>query len=338
MQHVAGAEPGVDHQHPVGAGRELPPGQRRGGRREDPRAVLHHADRGPVEAGQGAGRADAVRGRQLGGPVPGVVLVGQRVDGGEGASREGVRVGVGLGHVAPRPGPEHARALRRIDRGHPAHPVRLGLRKADPEVQAQRLGYLLRQDGAQCASGRPQHQLGQQPAVGLRVVAVPGARLPEGLLRGDRVRSGDSVAGLGGGQPPVQRREARTVGEQVADQGLLLAARLELRPVRADRRVQVEQPALVQQQRHGRGHALGRGADDLRGVLGPGLGAVGVLGAAPQVDDLAAVAVDGHGRAPVAEHLEVAYERVPDGLEALRHHTLDVHEQSNNRRPALMPP
>lgn len=123
--------------------------------------------------------------------------------------------------------------------------------------------------------------------------------------------------------------------EQVADQDPLLAARLELRPVRAHRCVQVEQPALVQQQGHGGGHALGRGADDLRGVLRPGIRAVGVLGAAPQVDDLAAVAVDGHGRAAVPEHLEIARERVPDGLEALRHRPVDIHVYSQHlpRRP-----
>lgn len=170
------------------------------------------------------------------------------------------------------------------------------------------------------------------------MVAVLGAGLPEGLLGGDRARSGDSVRGLGHRQPPVQGRNARAVREQVADPGPLLAARLELRPVRAHRRVQVQQPALLEQQRYGRGHALGRGADDLHGVLAPGLGALGVLGAGPQVHDLVPVAVDGHGRAPVAEHLEVAYERVPDGLEALRHHTLDVHGVCNNLRPALMPP
>ncbi|CAM5620399.1 hypothetical protein STENM327S_04618 [Streptomyces tendae] len=155
-----------------------------------------------------------------------------------------------------------------------------------------------------------------------------GARLPHGRLGGEGRGTLERVEGVLGGERTVQDRQPGPVVQHMPDQHPLLAVRLELRPVLAHRRVQVQLPAPVQQQRYGGGDALGRRADHLRGAPAPRFGAgrvVDVPGAAPQVDDLAPVPVDGDGRAPLAERGEVPYERVPHRLEALGHRAVHVH-------------
>ncbi|AIA04098.1 hypothetical protein DC74_3603 [Streptomyces noursei] len=166
------------------------------------------------------------------------------------------------------------------------------------------------------------------------MVAVVGAGRPGGGLGGDRGRAADAVDGLGGGERGVQGGDAGAVREEVADQDAVLAGGLELGPVGADGGVQVELAALVQQEGDGGGDALGGGADDLGGAGLPGGGrgvarlGVAVLGAAPEVDDLAAVPVDGHRRSALAALGEVGCEGVPDRLEAVLDRALDVHPES----------
>ncbi len=159
------------------------------------------------------------------------------------------------------------------------------------------------------------------------MVAVRGARLPGGRLGCDGARAADAVHGLGEGQGPVEHGQPGAVREQVPYEHPLLAVLLELGPVPAHRRVQVDEAALVQQERHGGGDALGGGPYDLGGALLPrrAIGPVGVLHAAPQVHDFAAVAVDGDRGPALAAPREVRREGVPDRFETVRHRALDVH-------------
>lgn len=162
------------------------------------------------------------------------------------------------------------------------------------------------------------------------MVAVVRAGFPGGCLGGEGGGAADAVDGLRGGERGVQDGQSGAVREQMADEDAFLAGGLELGPVRADRCVEVELAALVQQQRDDGGDALGRGADHLGGTGLPGRGRrvvarVAVPGAAPQVHDLAPVPVDGDRRTPLTAPREVGHEGVPDRLEAVLDRALDVH-------------
>ncbi len=163
------------------------------------------------------------------------------------------------------------------------------------------------------------------------MVAVVGAGFPGGCLGGEGGGAADAVDGLFRGERGVQDGQPGAVREQMADEYAFLAGGLELGPVRADRRIEVELSALVQQQRDEGGDALGRGPDHLGRTGLPGRGVrrvrvrVTVLRAAPQVHDLVSVPVDGDRRAPLTAPREVGHEGVPDRLEAVLDRALDVH-------------
>ncbi len=156
------------------------------------------------------------------------------------------------------------------------------------------------------------------------MVAVVRARLPHRRLRGDRLGGPYRVGGLGEAQRAVEHRQPGAVPENVPDQHTLLAVRLELRPVPADRRVQVQQPAFAQHQHRGGGHALRRRPHDLGGVPLPRLLAVDVLRPGPQVHDPAPVPVHGERRTPLPEPLDVPGERLPDRFPPAGHRAVHL--------------
>jgi hypothetical protein len=85
----------------------------------------------------------------------------------------------------------------------------------------------------------------------------------------------------------------------------------------SDRRIEVELPAISQDQRAQRGHRLGRGenVDDRFSIPGPAV-AESLL-AAPDVDDHLTVKHNGNGRAHVDSVIEVSREGVRDATEPL---------------------
>ena len=92
------------------------------------------------------------------------------------------------------------------------------------------------------------------------------------------------------------------MGEELPDGDALLALLCELRPVHADPLVVVDPPAGMREgQRHG-GESLGRRVDDHHGVPLPRLGRLPVANAAPEIDDLLALA-EGAARAPNSPRL-----------------------------------
>jgi len=97
----------------------------------------------------------------------------------------------------------------------------------------------------------------------------------------------------------------------------------ELRPVPGRGPVQVQVAALREQVRARRRGGLGGRVHQLQRVCPPRPAGPGVGQAAPQIDDLTAVAVDAYRRAHVAVALEVVPEYIPDPLEARRHIALD---------------
>ncbi|CAM5559631.1 hypothetical protein STENM223S_05419 [Streptomyces tendae] len=104
---------------------------------------------------------------------------------------------------------------------HRSRPSGRAISSRDPPSSAPRPARPRRARGARRAAA----------AVRQRVVAVVGARLPDGGLRGDGGGAPQRVEGLLGGERPVQDRQPGPVVQQVPDQHPLLAPRLELRPV-----------------------------------------------------------------------------------------------------------
>jgi hypothetical protein len=104
------------------------------------------------------------------------------------------------------------------------------------------------------------------------------------------------------------------VAEEHPYRDLVLALLRELGPVGGDGFVHVDQTAVGESMRGGRGHPLGgRVRADDRVAL-PGARPGGVGPASPEVDDLAPVDVRAHRRAELAL-LEAACERTGDRLE-----------------------
>ena len=199
------------------------------------------------------------------------------------------------------------------------------------EVESERAGHFLGEEGAERAAADPAHDLADQVAVGDGVVAVGGSGLPEGLLGGERF--GHRVPGphLFPGQRGVQRRQAGLVGEQEANRQLFLPRLRELGPVGRHGRVEVEAALLGQEVGADRGGALGGREDELERLVVVRPVPLTVEGAAAEVDDLAAAQVHAEGGTDFAALLEIAGEarrgpprsRAPptrDGAGGLRGH------------------
>lgn len=145
---------------------------------------------------------------------------------GEGATGERVRIGVrvGDGLLGADPEPGRGGRGRGLDGGEPPDAGLRRLGQADPQVEAERPGYLVGDPAADSAAGDPLDQLAEEPAVGLRVVAVVGAGLPGGCLGGERGGAADAVDGLVRGERGVQDGQSGAVREQMADEDAFLAA------------------------------------------------------------------------------------------------------------------
>ncbi len=99
------------------------------------------------------------------------------------------------------------------------------------------------------------------------------------------------------------------MGEQMPYENGLLARRGELRPVRGDRGVEVEQAAVGEDVRAERDRPLGGGPDVDQGVPFPGSAASAVRPASPEIGHGPAVDHDGDGRADLVPLTEIRLER-----------------------------
>ena len=167
-------------------------------------------------------------------------------------------------------------------------------RKPYPEISVERSGDLRGEEVPDAAVGDPADQLADQEALGERVIADRGSRLPLRSGRREPVGRRGPVVELG--HPALPVRQSRGVRQHVPDQHSLLACRCELRPVPGHRGVRVQQPAVHQDQRAQRGHRLGHREDVDDRVALPGSGVVCVRVAAPDVDHR--LARDEHCRRP----------------------------------------
>src|SRR5438094_488294 len=75
----------------------------------------------------------------------------------------------------------------RVGRDGGRDPRLLRSRQAEPELQPERLGHLLAEEGAERPAAHPPDDLADEEAERQPVVAVPRARAPERLLAGQRI-------------------------------------------------------------------------------------------------------------------------------------------------------
>ena len=147
------------------------------------------------------------------------------------------------------------------------------------------------------------------------MVARRRTRLPPRRLRGEAGRRLLPVVHVLGDERLVPAGDTRGVAHQVPHLDLVLAGLAELRPVRRDLLVGVEQPAVDAHQRRQRGHRLGGRPDVDDRVLGPRRGLLGVAPAAPDVEQRLAVDVDHDARAELVAGVELLGQHVLDRLE-----------------------
>jgi len=180
------------------------------------------------------------------------------------------------------------------------------LREPDPEVEVERFGDLLAEERAQRAAADTPHDFSDEVPEGQGAVAVARARMPQRLLCGQRVDHEIPVTQSSIGNRLAQRGHTRLVVEQLANGNRFLSVLAELRPVRRDRRVDVELAARGKDVRAQCDATLRARPDDADGVLGPGSFRSGVGDATPEIDDGLSVDGDADRRADLAPLGEVA--------------------------------
>jgi len=202
----------------------------------------------------------------------------------------------------------------------------------DVEVCAQRSGDLLGEEAARRPAGDAADDLAHDEALGQRVVARRGTRLPARRLGGQPGRDGRPVVQVPGSHRAVEVRQARGVGQHVPDLHALLARGGELRPVPGHRRGQVEIAAVGEDQRAQRRHRLGGGPDVGDGVRSPRdrAGRIGVP--APEVHRRLTVQVD-RGRGTDVVLVQRLGQRLTDGLESLVAHAANLDHGLNLTGP-----
>ena len=199
--------------------------------------------------------------------------------------------------------------------------------QADPELEAERLGDLFVEVGADRPAVDATHDFTDEVPVRDGVVAVLGAGLPRGRLTGERVDHGVPVERLLEGEWLVDPGESGLVREQVADRDRFLVRLRELGPVLGDGCVEVELAVLHELVRADRGRALRGGEHHDHRVGLPRPTGLLVGDATPDVHHGDAAVVGRERGAHFETVGEVLLERLENVLEAGRGPTVDRHEE-----------
>ena len=138
-------------------------------------------------------------------------------------------------------------------------------------------------------------------------------------LVGQELRDADIVGRPLDGYGRQETRQSGLVGDEVANQETLLSGRAELRPVAANRGIEIEELTLEQEQQAGRHQALGTGEDAHQGVLAPGHPPASVRQPCPQVDRRHAVNPGRKRRPDLTFTGEVLFKSLPHDLETWCH-------------------
>jgi len=257
------------------------------------------------KSGNGAGVAVAVGGGEFdAAKLLRVVPVGLLEEGAPGAVELGVRIvdGVGGGAIG---------VWLKVDGAGDLFVV-----EAEGVIEAERRGDLLAKEGADGAAVDAANQLAHQMPVGRRVIGADRARLPG---------RGLAFQGINHDVPVPERIRGRevgvdksgVVGDELLDGNVLFAGLDELRPVMGDGFRDVEFAAIDQHVGADGRDAFADGHHADNGVLIPGLGALGIFVATPEVDDFAAIVVDADGSPEFVAVGEIFGERPAHGGEGL---------------------
>ncbi|MNO74411.1 hypothetical protein D3C76_654090 [compost metagenome] len=199
---------------------------------------------------------------------------------GEGTGRQGLWLA--HGHLQ--------QALRRsvpgvaLATGDVRYAIKLIVRQADMKIQPQRPSGTGHDRVAGATAVGTADQLADQPAVGNGGIAVLGAGCPPGRFGSQRIDHGLPVIQRLGRQQLTDGRQAGTVAEQLAQGDRLFACLGELGPVVGHRRIEGQLALADQLQGGDSGEGLGAGEQVGDGIAVPGLLAVLVGTAGPQVD------------------------------------------------------
>ncbi len=269
--------------------------------------------------------------------------------------RAGVAVPVGGGDLRPAPpsvvghgsvegrvgeGPHRdVRRLQRpeVDRGRgddQRDPRVLRLGQADVEVGAQGPGHLLGEPAPDGGAGDPADHLTDQEALGHRVIARGGPRLPPRLLGGQHRRAPVPVGQSLGLEVLGPSGQTGGVAHEVAYLHPFLSGGGELGPVAGHRGIEVELAAVGEHQCAEEGHRLGGRPHVGQRVGLPGRRPGLVDEPAPDVHHRLAPEEDRHRRPHVGPGVEAGRQRRCHPLEPRLPRTLDV---SHSLRP-LCPP
>ncbi|MNK93450.1 hypothetical protein D3C87_1136110 [compost metagenome] len=211
--------------------------------------------------------------------------------------------------------------------GDVRHTMKLFICQADVEVQAQRLGDP-RDDGlTRSATVSPAQQLADQPAVSDGRITVAFARRPPRGFGRQGVDHGLPVIKGFGGQQLAQCRQTGLMAKQLTQGHGFFAGRRELRPIAGHRGVQLQLAFGNQLQRGHGGEGLGAGEEVGNGVAVPGLGAILVGGAGPEVEHGFATDLDAQRRATFLGIVEQRRECLTHCLELKLVMTLNLHPQ-----------
>ena len=185
------------------------------------------------------------------------------------------------------------------------------------EVGAERAGDLLPEERVEGHVGDATDDLAQQVPVRVCVVVRLGPRL---VPRFRALQDADHLVPVVDLLEPDRAREAgetRAVDEYLTRGDRRLAVLFEPWPVVGDRRVEVEQPTVVQHQHGDVDHHLRRREHVDQRALRPGSSSPAVAGSGPQVDDEIPAEHHGKGGAFVDAEFLIRSEQRPERLESL---------------------
>ena len=178
------------------------------------------------------------------------------------------------------------------------------------EIGVEWIGEFATEEPVERHPGRALDDLGEEITEGERRVAAHRVGLvPRAGVRKDRPDpiTVPEVVECDGSAVPG---ESGSMNQHLARGDCAFPVLRELRPVRGDGLVEVEQAPVDQHQDHDHQRDLRRREDPYDGVGLPGRDHLVVAGAAPEVDDVLAVDGDGQRRTLVEPVVEVASERL----------------------------
>jgi hypothetical protein len=196
-------------------------------------------------------------------------------------------------------------------RQHGSDAMLLFFRQADPELQAEGPGHLVREEAAHPLASSAMDNLAHCPGHRDGMVSVARPWFPESGFASDDVDHAVPVVELACSRDTTHMWHADRMVQRHGDGRSFLSCLSELRPVSGDRRVEIELAAIREHVCTERHTALGRREDDRDRILVPRF-ASRCLPSAPDINEGLALKRDRARGAHFAARLEIGDELVHD--------------------------